>query len=97
MTTVDVRSADGSASSHALRLDQLPARIDELELLRDIGLEPKHMTVPVVVGEIAPGAAASGHLQVGDRIVSIDGTTVSTSRTFARWCRSAALARRCNW
>lgn len=76
VAAVDVRSADGRESSHALRLDQLPARIDELELLHDIGLEPKHMTVPAVVGEIAAGAAASGRLQVGDRIVSIDGMTI---------------------
>lgn len=77
VTSVDVRSADGSESTHALRLDQLPARIDELELLLDIGVEPKHMTVAPVVGEVAAGSAAVGQLQAGDRILSVNGVAIA--------------------
>lgn len=76
--SVDVRSADGGESSHALRLDQLPARIDERELMNDIGIAPKLPPAPPVVGEIAAGSAATGHLQAGDRILSVNGARIDS-------------------
>ncbi len=78
VASVDVRGTDGSESTHALRLDRLPARIDELELLRNIGLAPKRTPVAAVVGEVTPGAAASGKLQPGDRILAVNGTAVTS-------------------
>jgi Lon-like protease len=44
--------------------------------LRYLGLP---VTLTVVVGNITAGSPADGHLQVGDRIVSIDGTPVQTA------------------
>ncbi len=76
-TSVDVRGSDGHESTHALRLDQLPARIDERQLLQDAGISPKPPSAPAFVGEITPGSAAVGHLQTGDRIVSVNGTAVA--------------------
>ncbi|PNS09547.1 RIP metalloprotease RseP [Solilutibacter silvestris] len=74
--TVDVRGAAGE-SAHMLRLDQLPARINEIELLSDIGMEPQHMTVPPVVGEVPASGASAGLLQPGDRIVGVNGSAVT--------------------
>lgn len=77
-TSVDVRGSDGRESSHVLRLDQLPARIDESNLLHDIGIQPKLPAVAPIVGDIAPGSAAVGVLQAGDRILNVNDTRIAT-------------------
>lgn len=75
--SIDVRSAGGSESAHMLRLDQLPARIDESDLLDSIGLEPKHAVVPPVVDAVTRGGPSDGRLAPDDRIVSVNGTLVA--------------------
>jgi Lon-like protease len=44
--------------------------------LRHLGLP---VTLTVVVGSITAGSPADGHLVTGDRIVSVDGTTISSA------------------
>ncbi len=77
VATVDVRGADGHESSHALRLDQLPARINELELMDDMGMAAKRPPAPPIVGDVATGSAAVGHVQPGDRILSVNGNRIT--------------------
>lgn len=76
-TVVDVRGANGSDATRTLRLDQLPARINEIDLLVDIGMEPKHMTAAPVVGEVTADGASAGRLQPGDRILAVNGTAIA--------------------
>ncbi|MGG6461681.1 RIP metalloprotease RseP [Solilutibacter silvestris] len=77
VATVDVRGADGRESTHALRLDQLPARINELELMDDMGMAAKRPPAPPIVGDVAAGSAAVGHVQPGDRILSVNGSRIT--------------------
>ncbi|MCI1710091.1 MAG: RIP metalloprotease RseP [Chiayiivirga sp.] len=75
---LQVGGADGD---RRVRLDlaQLGEDIDETTVLRDIGLLPRQLMLPPVIGQVAPGTpAARARLQPGDRIeqigsVSIDG------------------------
>ena len=66
----------GTPRSVSLPLSRLPAEIDERRVLDEIGLAPRHMSVPPVVGRVEPGSAAWGVLAEGDRITAIDATTV---------------------
>ena len=68
--TIHVRGADGLERNHVLRLDRLAADFDQTNPLAAVGLVPG---VPAVVGEVVAGAAASGILAVGDRIVAVGG------------------------
>lgn len=78
MVELQVGGADGD---RRVRLDlaQLGEDIDETTVLRDIGLLPRQLMLPPVIGQVAPGTpAARARLQPGDRIeqigsVSIDG------------------------
>lgn len=66
----------GTPRSVSLPLSRLPSEIDERRVLDEIGLAPRHMSVPPVVGRVEPGSAAWGVLAEGDRITAIDATTV---------------------
>ncbi|MBS0214646.1 MAG: RIP metalloprotease RseP [Proteobacteria bacterium] len=76
--SIDIRDGDGRESSHTLRLDQLPARIDELELMNDMGIVARLPVIPPVVDQITRGSPADGHLLSGDRIVSVNGSPVAS-------------------
>lgn len=71
-----VRTESGGKASRTLRLSQLPAGIDERELLAHIGLVPRHGLRPAIVGQVSPGTPAAGALQPRDRVLSIDGRPV---------------------
>ncbi|MCE7033169.1 RIP metalloprotease RseP [Lysobacter sp. GX 14042] len=75
--TLTVRSGDGPAQSRALPLSRLPAQIDERRVLSEIGLAPRHLSVPPVVGRVEPDTPAWGVLAEGDRITAIDATPVA--------------------
>ncbi|WP_027069090.1 RIP metalloprotease RseP [Novilysobacter defluvii] len=66
----------GTPRSVSLPLSRLPSEIDERRVLDEIGLAPRHMSVPPVVGRVEPGSAAWGVLAEGDRITAIDATAV---------------------
>lgn len=66
----------GTPRSLSLPLSRLPEEIDERRVLDEIGLAPRHLSVPPVVGRVEPGSAAWGVLAEGDRITAIDATAV---------------------
>ena len=72
-----VSQADGGQTTHVLALQDLPAR-EDANPLSDIGLIPRHLLVPAVVGSIRQGSPAWGVLAEGDRITAIDGTPVAS-------------------
>ena len=76
--TLNVRQADGSETTHVLALQDLPAKGDDAMALYAIGLIPRHLLVPAVVGSIRQGSPAWGVLAEGDRITAIDGTPVAS-------------------
>src|SRR5690606_6226118 len=70
--------AGGGERQVVLRLSALPAGFDQRQVLRSIGLLPRHMTVPADIGRVVPEGAAWGTLAEGDRITAIDGHRVKS-------------------
>jgi len=59
-----------------LRLSELPADFDQRRITPAIGLWPRHLLLPAVVGRVEPESAAWGILAEGDRLTAIDGSPV---------------------
>jgi regulator of sigma E protease len=74
---VRVRAANGGERTRILRLSRLPPAFDERRAIDAMGLLPRHLLVPPVVGSVSEGLPAWGVLAEGDRITAIDGTPVS--------------------
>ena len=74
---VRVRTTDGSELTRTLPLSRLPATFDERRAIDAIGLLPRHLLVPPVVGSVSKGLPAWGVLAEGDRITAIDGAPVN--------------------
>lgn len=72
-----IRTADGQDAIRTLRLSKLPAKFDELRAVEVLGLTGRHQLVPAEIGRVAPGSAAWGVLNEGDRITAIDGEPVA--------------------
>ena len=75
---VQVRTATGAPQTRQLRLSRLPAEFDQRRAIDAIGLTPRHLLVPPVVGRVIAGSPAWGALAEGDRITAVDGTPVAT-------------------
>ena len=73
-----VLTANDTPARRMLALSALPARFDERRAIAEIGLTPRHMLVPPVIGRVAPDTAAWGVLAEGDRITAIDGQPVQS-------------------
>ncbi len=74
--TVEVAHADGGHALRTLQLQQLASGIDQSQELGEIGIVPKQMILPAVVGKITEGGP-SDQLKVGDRILAVDGDAVA--------------------
>ena len=74
---VSLRDAAGDERTVTLPLDRLPAAFDERRAIEAIGLSPRHLEVPAVVGRVVPDSAAAGVLMEGDRITAFDGSPVT--------------------
>ncbi|MEG3193138.1 RIP metalloprotease RseP [Lysobacter sp. D1-1-M9] len=75
---VQVRDASGQHRTRRLELSRLAANFDERRAIQAIGLAPRHLEAPPVIGRVAPDTAAWGVLAEGDRITAIDGVPVAT-------------------
>jgi regulator of sigma E protease len=75
---VSVRDARGNTRDRTLDLERLPAGFDQSDPLGAIGLHPIAAQDIPYVGDVAPGGAAVGKLEPGDRIVAIEGERVQT-------------------
>ena len=73
---VRVRTAEGGDAIRRLHLDRDGLALRESRPLYDLGLLPQQWMQPAVVGAVAPGSAAEGHLQAGDRILSVAGRPI---------------------
>jgi regulator of sigma E protease len=76
-TTVRVRTAGGDEVTRQLHLSELPDSFDERRAVEVMGLTPRHYLMPPVVGRVLPDKPAFGVLVEGDRIIAIDGETVT--------------------
>ncbi len=59
-----------------LALSTLPSDFDQRRIAASIGLWPRHLLLPAVVGRVEEGSAAWGILAEGDRLTAIDGSPV---------------------
>ena len=77
-TRILVRDADGVRRTLTLPLQRIPAAMGEQQAVQRIGLVPRQMLVPPVLGAILPDSAASAvGLRPGDRITALDGKPVA--------------------
>ncbi|WIG55074.1 MAG: Membrane-associated zinc metalloprotease [Rhodanobacteraceae bacterium] len=77
-TPVQVRTARGAIESHVLQLEKLPPHPSDETLFDQIGMTPLQHTLPAVIGKVDRSSAAdAAGLQPGDRVLSIDGTTIA--------------------
>lgn len=78
--TLTVGEGTGAVSTRQLQLDLGKVSIDDLAeggILKRLGLSPRKITVPAVIGEIQPELPAEqAGLAGGDRIVSVNGEAV---------------------
>lgn len=70
------RTAHGVMYTRTLALSRLPAELNERDVLDAIGLIPRHALTAPVVGTISESTPAAGILQVGDRILAVDGIPI---------------------
>ena len=64
--------------SSQANLDRWLAGAENVDLIRELGIEPYRPVIPAIIGGLADdGAAMKAGLQVGDEFVSIDGSTIS--------------------
>ncbi|QNN46102.1 RIP metalloprotease RseP [Thermomonas brevis] len=80
---LQVRREDGGTATRTLPLQKLPAQADELRLLGNIGLVPRHLLLPALVGSVREGTPAWGVLAEGDRITAIDAHPVASFEDIA--------------
>jgi regulator of sigma E protease len=74
---VTVANAEGNESQHILKLSQLGDDFSEEKALESIGMQPWRLSLPAVVGEVAPdSAAAEAGIYSGDRILRVAGEEV---------------------
>lgn len=78
-----IQREDGGTATRSLPLQKLPAQADELRALGEIGLVPRHLLLPALVGSVREGTPAWGVLAEGDRITAIDAHPVASFEDIA--------------
>jgi regulator of sigma E protease len=75
---VRVKGADGLERDRLIPADRLAGLEERPDLMDRLGLTPQRPRIPAVIGElVAGGAAERAGLEVGDRVVAVDGEPVS--------------------
>lgn len=80
---LQIRRADGTTLTRELPLQRLPREADELRVLGLVGLVPRHLLLPALVGSVREGTPAWGVLAEGDRITAIDAHPVASFEDIA--------------
>ncbi|HNV82881.1 MAG TPA: RIP metalloprotease RseP [Arenimonas sp.] len=78
-----LQDASGKQRNSILRLSQLPADFDQTRIFQAIGIKAAKSTRPAIVDFLAPGGAAVGRLQVGDRITKIGAIEITDAAQLA--------------
>ena len=73
-----VRTVNGNKLERTLPVKQLAGLMEQDDFIGSVGLKVRRPELPAVIGELLPGedAKRSG-LQVGDKVLTVAGTTVS--------------------
>lgn len=74
---VEVRDPSGNESVRWIPSEAVQSLAEEPDLLGRLGLAPRRPVLPAVIGELVPGEAAEeAGMQVGDRILAVDGSPI---------------------
>ena len=77
--------------SSQANLDRWLAGAEDVDLIRELGIEPYRPVIPAIIGGLADdGAAMKAGLQVGDEFVSIDGSSISDWMTLVEEVKRSA-------
>lgn len=87
-TTLRVVDAGGREVERRLPLSALGADLDDRALLPSIGLVPRHLLAPAVIGRVLPDSPAWGILAEDDRVTAVDGTPVASFEEIAPLVRA---------
>ena len=80
---LEVEAADGAAGIRVLATDSLLALSEQRDALGSLGLAPERPVLAAVIGEVIAGEAADrAGLEVGDRLIAVDGEAI---RDWAAW------------
>ncbi len=83
------RAPGGETRQHRLPVAAMGDVSETRDLLKHLGLTPERPSVPAVFGELLPGEPATqAGLQVGDRVVSADGTPISDWTTWVEYVQA---------
>jgi regulator of sigma E protease len=75
--SISVVDAAGANRERTLALSKLPADLPEQQTYREIGLMPRQLVAPAVIGDVIKDSAAEhAGLQPGDRVLSVEGEPV---------------------
>ena len=89
---VALRVQSTNALERPVLLDLQSVSIDDLaekDLLRSIGITPKQLVLPPIVGDLQPeGAAVRAGLKGGDRILAVDANAIPDWSTFVAYIRA---------
>ncbi len=77
-TRVAVVTASGAETERTFAFSGMPSEVAEKDLFKEIGLTLQPRAVPAVIGRVGDGSpAAAAGLEVGDRIVRINGRDIT--------------------
>ena len=90
--TVALRVRSKDALERPVILDLHSISIDDLaekDLLRSLGITPKQLVLPPIVGELQPaGAAQRAGFKSGDRILQVDNVAIPDWKVFVEYIRA---------
>ena len=85
---VVTRTAQGDSHMHILPMFKLTGE-PEGDVLQKVGIAMLMPVIPAVIGDILPGSVAEqSGLQVGDRILNVNGKPVEGWQQFVQWVRA---------
>jgi regulator of sigma E protease len=90
--TVELRVRSKAAVERPVVMDLHSISIDDLankDLLRNLGITPKQLVLPPIIGELQPeGAAMRAGFESGDRVLKVDNVAVPDWRVFVEYIRA---------
>jgi regulator of sigma E protease len=90
--TVELRVRSNNAPERQVMVNLHSVTIDDLaekDLLRTIGITPKQLVLPPLIGDLQPeGAAVRAGFKSGDRILKVDNVAIPDWRFFVEYIRA---------